>query len=321
MPAPVSVVIPAYNHAAYIVAAIESVLAQTTPPREVIVVDDGSPDDTAARVTPLAEAGRVRYVRQENAGMAAARNAGARLATSEYLYFLDDDDLLFPDAVRPLVRELTEHREAAFAYGNMVVFDDRPPCPGPRSGAHRDPSRAVNPTEFLLFNQIGSPGQVLMRRQAFLDVGGFNLKIWGTDDWDLWLRLLRDRSARMISSPVIAYRLHANNASRDIARMYRSSLAVARRHLAEVPIERRPVLRRYSYARLRRYHAPRIARTLADDLRRGAWRRAAAAVGAWGLAWASDGAAHLALKAHLLRRGRWRLPVDEPVFDIHALDG
>lgn len=183
VPALVSVVITAYNHADYIVAAIESVLAQTLPPHEVIVVDDGSPDDTAARVAPLAAAGRVRFVRQTNAGMAAARNAGAAMAMSEYLFFLDDDDLLFPDAMRPLVAELERHPDAAFAYGDMVIFSDQPPpCPGRASGDVGGPPRPVNPTEFLLFNQIGSPGQVLMRRHCFHDVGGYDPRIWGTDD-------------------------------------------------------------------------------------------------------------------------------------------
>ena len=299
--APVTVVIPAYNNAEYIVQADTSALDQVPPPREVIVVDDGSPDDTAARVAPLAREGRIRYVRQPNAGMAAARRAGAALATSAYLYFLDDDDLLLPGTLARLVAELERHPAAAFAYGDMVIFRDEPAVPPPWEG----PSYAVNRTEFLLFNQIGSPGQVLIRRSAYEAVSGFDATIWGTDDWDLWLRLLARFPARMVPRPVMLYRTHADNASRNIAQMYRSSLRVARRHLRGMPAERRPALRRFSYARLRDYHVPRLAERARADARAGVWARAASAASAWLLAWVTDLGARVALKASLLARGRW----------------
>ena len=308
--APVSVIVPAYGHADYIVASVESVLTQPTPPREVIVVDDSSPDDTAERLAPLVRANRIRYHRQPNAGMAAARNVGAGLATSEYLYFLDDDDFMLPNALPWLVDELERHPRAAMAFGDMVVFSDDQPLVVP---AEWGDAQDVDPVPFMIFNQLGSPGQVLIRRSAFHTVGGFDGSIWGTDDWDLWLRLLARFPARSARRPVVAYRVHANNASRNVARMYESSLRVARRRLRDFPAGRRTLLRRYSFMRLREYHAPRLRAMLVRTARRGEWELAAAAARAWVTAWAAEAAAYVALKGHLLRRGRWSLPADEPL--------
>jgi len=307
MTAPVSVVIPAYGHAAYVLASVESALSQTPPPREVIVIDDSSPDDTAARLAPLVRDKRIRYVHQPNAGMAAARNAGAKLATSEYLYFLDDDDLMFPNALGWLVEELERYPTAALAYGESVVFSvEVPPPPDTWSETWE-----ADPRAFMVFNQVGCPGQALIRRNAFVEVGGFDARIWGTDDWDLWLRLLARYPARAAGRPVLAYRLHADNASRNVARMYESSLKVAKRHL---PNFSSPTLLRFgSYRHLRIYHAPRLEAMFRRSAQRGEWQLVAAAARAWMLAWGHDAFASAALKANLVRRGRWRLAPGEPL--------
>ena len=309
---PVSVVIPAYGHADYILSSVESVLSQSPPPREIIVVDDSSPDDTAARLAPLVADGRVRYVRQPNAGMAAARNAGAHLATCEYLYFLDDDDLMIPGALGWMVEELQARPAAAMVFGDMVLFSEEPPVELDDASSQ---AGDVDRIPFMIFNQLGSPGQVLLRRSAFLAVGGFDPLIWGTDDWDLWLRLLERYPARSARRPVLAYRLHANNASRNVARMYASSLRVARRRMRQLPVERQTVLRRYTYMRLREYHVPRLQDMVRRAVRRGEWHMAFAAGRAWVTAWGAELVAYAALKAHLLRQGRWSLPAEEPWSD------
>lgn len=313
---PVSVIIAAYGHADYIVDSIASVLGQVPPPHEVIVVDDGSPDDTGARVASLAAAGRIRYVRQVNAGMAAARNAGASLATGEYLYFLDDDDRMLPDAMAVLVEELEGHPKAGMAYGHMLIFDETPPSDTSSTKPRNQDADDVDRVPFILFNQIGCPGQVLIRRSAFQAVGGFDPSIWGTDDWDLWLRLLERYPARIIPNAVHAYRLHANNSSRNVAAMYESSLRVARAHLVRFPAAMQPVLRRGSYSRLRDYHAPRLVTMARERVRRGDWTLAFRAARAWLRSWGMDLSGRFALKAHLVRRGRWRLPRDEALLQL-----
>src|SRR5215472_561278 len=94
MIAPISVIIPAYNHARFLTPAIESVLSQTMEPSEIVVVDDGSTDETSSVLGTFGR--QIRVVRQKNQGVAAARNRGAELATGEYLAFLDADDLWLP---------------------------------------------------------------------------------------------------------------------------------------------------------------------------------------------------------------------------------
>ncbi|MES2523948.1 MAG: glycosyltransferase family A protein [Gemmatimonadota bacterium] len=305
----VSVIVPAYGHADYILTALESALSQSPPPREVIVIDDSSPDDTAARLQSLRDDGRIRYVHQPNAGMAAARNAGARLATSDYLYFLDDDDLIYPGALAWLVEELDQNPDAAIAFGDKIVFSGEPPM----APSDWSDTRAVDPTRFSMFNQLGSPGQALIRRSAFNAAGGFDAGIWGTDDWDLWLRLLERYPARSAKRPVLAYRLHANNASRNVARMYESSLRVARRHFDGMNPDRRTILRRVTYGLLRQHHVPLLQQMFAGAVREREWAQASAALRAWTVAWATEIGASVRLKAHLLRRRRWTLPPDDPL--------
>ena len=276
------------------------------------MVDDGSPDDTAALVAPLVHAGRIRYMRQANAGMSAARNAGAALATNEYMLFLDDDDLLVPNALAWLTDEIERYPEVAFVYGDAVLFSGAAPPP-----IEDAPDAATVPadlTVFLLFNQIGSPGQVLLRRDAFEAVGRWRNQFTNAEDWDLWLKLLTRYPARGAQRPVLAYRLHEQNASRNVVGKYNSSFNIARLHLAELSPDRRRVVQVFSYGRLRRYHAPRLIDMARAAVREHRWARAGAAVRTWARAWAMDGAARVALKAQLLRGGRWRLRRDDPMF-------
>ncbi|GJG87444.1 hypothetical protein tb265_26250 [Gemmatimonadetes bacterium T265] len=307
--APVSVVIPTYRRAEYLQAALDSVFGQTRPPREVIVVDDGSPDDTAARLAPLAQAGRIRYVRQANAGMSAARNAGAALATSKYLLFLDDDDLLVPTALAWLVDEIERDPAVGFVYGDAVLFSGAVP---PIEDAPDAVAAPADLAVFLVFNRIGSPGQALVRRAAFEAVGRWRNQFTNVEDWDLWLKLLARYPARGAQRPVLAYRLHEHNISRNMVGKYVSSLSIARLHLAALPPDRRPIVQALSHSRLRRYHAPHLAEMFGAALRDRQWTRARRAGLTWVRAWMVEGTALVAMKAHLVRQGRWRLHPDDP---------
>lgn len=253
---------------------------------------------------PLMEANdRIRYVWQANAGGAAARNAGATLASSEYLYFIDDDDLAFPKGLVTLRSELEQHPAAAMACGEAVLFSGNPPEAPDMPGT----TRTVDPRAFLRFNQIGSAGQALVRRAAFEAVGGFDARFWGTEDWDLWLRLLALAPARWVRVPVLAYRLHDNNMSRNIARMYLSSREVSERHTARLPHPERVLMRYLSHRALRGYHVPRLQKMLAEAVAQRQWGVAGSAARAWSAAWSTDIGASVALKAHLARHGKWRL--------------
>ena len=118
----VSVIVPTYKHRDFVLATLDSVFAQTFTDYEVIVVNDGSPDDTADVLRPLAEAGRIRYVEQENQGQAAARNRGIAQARGEFVALLDDDDLWPPDKLEWQVGCLRADPTAVAAYGYRETF-------------------------------------------------------------------------------------------------------------------------------------------------------------------------------------------------------
>src|SRR3954447_6986099 len=116
----ISIVIPAYNAAVYVLEAVESALGQTRPPAEVIVVDDGSTDGTESALAPVRS--RITYLRQENAGVSAARNRGAEQSTGDWILFLDADDRLAPDALEHLAAALDRRDGDAVAFGSVRLF-------------------------------------------------------------------------------------------------------------------------------------------------------------------------------------------------------
>ena len=244
-PAPqVSVIVPTYRHADFIGATLESVFAQTFTDYEVIVINDASPDDTDARLRPLAEAGRIRYVRLEkNGGQAAARNQGIALARGAFIALLDDDDLWPPDKLDWQVAALEAHPEAVVVYGRPSGINesgapflprDRNGDPEPypwNGGPGGDVYEAFAQTCWMV-----SPGQALIRRTTLDtlmgDGGGAPLDatLWGCDDWDLWLRLAERGRFVFEDHVALHYRFHATNASRDAFRLQRGYLALYRKH-------------------------------------------------------------------------------------------
>src|SRR4051794_22002333 len=127
----VSVIIPTYKHRDYVLRTLESVFAQTFTDYEIIVVNDGSPDDTADVLRPLVEAGRIRYIEQPNAGQASARNRGIAEARGEFIAMLDDDDLWPAGKLEWQVAEMHRDSDAVVIYGFAEFFGSiqRDPVP------------------------------------------------------------------------------------------------------------------------------------------------------------------------------------------------
>ena len=224
----VSVVIPTYNHRDYVLECLGSAFAQDVDGLEVIVVVDGSPDDTAELLRPLAATGRVRLIEQENRGQAAARQRGWRAARGAFVAFLDDDDRWPAGSLRWRVDALREDSEAVLVYGDFAFLErDGTLTPDAQSGF---PSGDVR-RAFRLRNWILSPGQALIRRSTLEAVGGLDLGLWGSDDWELFIRLAD--AGPFLYRPRVAlhYRVHESNASRQALRHARNHLRVVRRHL------------------------------------------------------------------------------------------
>lgn len=218
----VSVVIPCYKQAQFLAEAIESVLTQTYRSTEIVVVDDGSPDDTADVVARYAA---VRCVRQQNQGLAGARNAGFGTSTGEYVLFLDADDRLTPNAVESHLSCFAKHPEAGFAVGDI----DHITLDGSYAGSPRWPVLEANHyQELLKANHVANTIAVMFRRSVIERVGGFKASCTPAEDYELLLHAARLFPSAHHGTVVAQYRRHATTLSRKGAIMLRAMHRVMR---------------------------------------------------------------------------------------------
>ena len=210
---PVAIVIPTYNHSHFLADALASVERQTVPAAEIIVVDDGSTDHPEHVV---AQFPGVRFIRQDNQGLAAARNTGLRAASSDKVIFLDADDLLAPDAIESGLACFSNHLDAGFVYGahRMVNAEGMPISKVKFEEIGRDAFAS-----FLKGNCIGMHATVLYDRQRLVACGGFNETLRRCEDYDLYLRLSLKHPVASHPKLVADYRWHGANMSSDIMEM------------------------------------------------------------------------------------------------------
>lgn len=217
----VAVVIPCYKQAHFLADAIESVLAQTYPAAEIVVIDDGSPDDVAgvARRYP-----QVRYIRQENQGLSAARNTGIRATTSELLVFLDSDDRLLPRALERGVAHITARPDRGFVAGRMQVID----ADGALIKSWKPFVDCDDYYAQMLYDHCGIyPLTTMYRRSAIEAVGGgFDVTLRSAEDWDMDLRIARRFAFHLYNEPVAEYRRHGTNMTGNTRVMMTSILRV-----------------------------------------------------------------------------------------------
>jgi glycosyltransferase involved in cell wall biosynthesis len=198
----VSVIIPTYNYGRFVCEAVESVLNQTHPPHEVIVVDDGSTDDTAQVLKPYSGTGRICYHRQENAGLSAARNAGLSKATGEVLALLDSDDVWHPKKLEYQVAYLESHPECGLV--GTASFRQEPV----RWTEIGTPNAKTLPLDVHLTGTRFCPSSALLRRTLWEQVGGFDPASGGTSDRDYWIRCAAVWKVAYIEAPLVFYRVH-----------------------------------------------------------------------------------------------------------------
>jgi SAM-dependent methyltransferase len=260
----VSIVIPCYNHARYLDAAIGSALAQTHASVEVIVVDDGSTDDSAAVAERHAG---VRLVRQRNRGLGAARNTGLRESRGAFLTFLDADDRLLPGAIAAGLHALAADDAAAFAFGRYRVVDDA----GRVLDVPVTPPVADDPYEAMLRQSfISMHATVLFRRAAVEAIGGYDESLDACEDFELYLRLTRRFPVRQHAAIVADYRHHESNKSRDKRRIIEAALTVLGR---EWPHVRADPVRRAAFEAGMHFWVTSYANDTVWPAAAGAWRR------------------------------------------------
>jgi glycosyltransferase involved in cell wall biosynthesis len=234
----VSVVIPTYNRSGFLVEAIDSVYGQSVPPMEVIVVDDGSTDDTESVLRQISARGLsgFQWVAKENGGPASARNLGVRIATGTYLAFLDSDDVWRRQKLERQLAQLAREPDLTLSFTAISVKGHAPHATQPPSlqGAapldidviddlesgychpdwNSDPGFVLE--ELMSHSPIGSPSTVMVRREAIEELGGFSESEPVIDDWVMWLNMA---AAGMrfghIPERLVEYRVHPGNLSGD----------------------------------------------------------------------------------------------------------
>lgn len=210
--ADVSVVIPVYSSAGHIAAALESVLTQSVRPAEVIVVDDASPDDSAARARAAYPGVRI-LARETNGGPAAARNAGVAAATQPWIAFLDGDDVWLPWRLEVQLSAARLAPNVAAWCGKTLSMEDDAPMPGDAVFT-RPKYKPIALEMFINSNPIAT-STVLLRREAFEAVGGFDEQFRGPEDYDLWMRLAARCPMSQVLHHVSRYRSRTGSLSMD----------------------------------------------------------------------------------------------------------
>lgn len=201
----VTVIIPSYNKAEYTRRTVESVLAQTYPNIEIIVVDDGSKDETPSVMGRYLD--RIRFIQKSNGGACSARNEGIRHATGDYVAFLDCDDLYLPEKVKRCVDYLEERPDVGFVYTGVYFIDDQERMVGKYDHPRSQEGSIVR--ELILGNFICN--STIIVRKSILDVVGFfDQTVFTPADWDMWLRMAKVSKAGYIAEPLTQYRTTDN---------------------------------------------------------------------------------------------------------------
>ena len=252
----VSVIIATYNRTAFLDDAIRSVVRQSVPAAEIIVVDDGSTDHP--EIVASGYSG-VRLIRQRNQGLPAARNTGLKAAVSDKVIFLDADDRLCQGAVEAGLECFVRHSEAGFVYGGFHLIDAG-------GGVTGDPvCRDIGPDPHIAFlrgNQVGMHGTVMYDRRRLLDAGGFDVTLRRCEDYDIYLRMSRNHAVANHRHIVAEYRRHGTNMSSNSLEMLRSVQRVLARYRPLTRSGPAAVAWRQGQAYWRHYYVEEILRLL-----------------------------------------------------------
>ena len=212
----VSVIIPAYNNARFLPDNIRSILEQSYRNIELIVVDDGSTDNTQAVLAGFGD--RLRYVRKANGGPSSARNLGIQMARGQLIAFQDADDLWLPEKVRQQVEFLHDHPDVGVVFSDLVIFNDQ----GIVRHSTKDRFRHIPSGmifQDLLLERFIATSAVMVRRECLDDVGNFDESLLGAEDYNLYLRLARKYKFAFLDIPHVHKRAHEANLSANLNRM------------------------------------------------------------------------------------------------------
>lgn len=232
-PYTIDVIIPAYNAGMFIAQTLQSVLLQDAPIHSVIVVNDGSSDDTQAKVLGFAQQNpelNLILINQANSGLSAARNAGIKQSHADYIALLDADDLWQPNKISSQI-ELLKHRSQPLlgvVYCGYRLIDEIGQVISTKPRDIISPTLRGNIYQSLLRGNFisGSGSSALIKRTVFNAVGLFDEQLKACEDWDMWLRIARQFQFDYVDSDLVLIRVHPNNMQKDGMRMLSAELMV-----------------------------------------------------------------------------------------------
>ena len=222
MPVEVSIVIPVYNTGKILQETVDSVLNQTVKEFELIIVDDGSSDPETQQILDRQDDKRIKIIRQENAGVAAARNSGLHYAQGKYIAFLDHDDLWLPEKLQRCLTIFEDRQDAVLVYSDTLPF-----------GEYHNRRICLQKAEGRIFSTMIEQNPILsmscsMVKKTFLEQHNirFNSDCVPCDDWDFHLQCALYGSIYCSEDPLVKYRYHENNLSSNAIKMYYAGIRV-----------------------------------------------------------------------------------------------
>lgn len=229
----VSIIIPAYNAMRYLPQTLDSVLQQTFTDFEVVIINDGS-SDSIVEWAPQSKDSRIRLITQDNQGVSAARNKGIVNSTSEYIAFLDADDLWAPEYLKKQVNYLDKHPNISVVYTWTQLIDENGNSINRIFASH---ASGMIWKELLGYDVISTGSSAMLRRQCVEDVGGFDIQLAHAEDLDFWLRIAKNYEFGVIKEALTSYRRHLHNVTKNRDKMMRGLQTVYERAFATAPLD------------------------------------------------------------------------------------
>jgi glycosyltransferase involved in cell wall biosynthesis len=257
----ISVIIPAYNAERTILQTIASVQQQTFSDFELIVINDGSKDQTIELLNNVVDE-RLKIFSYENGGLPVARNRGISHATGEFMAFLDADDLWTADKLESQLTALQQHPEAGVAYSWTYFMDEQG-----KSSSLGEPLFFIGNVyaQLLVSNFIASGSNPLIRRQAVESVGEFDTTLKSCEDWDYWLRLAARWPFIVVPKHQIFYRQSSRAMSSKVEVMQKANLIMIEKAYRAAPLELQ-FLKNQSLAWIYRYCAEKVLQYSTNDI-------------------------------------------------------
>ena len=208
----VSIILPSYNCAAFLPHSIGTILSQTYNSYEIIVIDDGSTDNTKEVLYPFMQ--RIKYIRlEQNKGLPTARNIGIRSAQGKYIAFIDADDLWLPEKLQTDIEYFETHPEVSMVYSKHINIDEK--------GDDLNGNTKKQLPSGNIFTQLFSEqnfiitSSVVVRKEVFETTGLFDEQLFNCQDWDMWLRIAFHFKVAGINKPLVKYRHNPHSLSKN----------------------------------------------------------------------------------------------------------